>query len=294
MIFTLGEAVYDIIFKHNEPVASVHGGSMYNVAVSLGRAGKKVAFTGFYADDRIGNQSVEFLKQNGVNVDSFLPVEGVKSNLALAFLNAELIPQYEFYRDEQLNGHAYKVDISSAKYLITGSFYAIDDRNFKHVYNLVEIAKQNNVPIIYDPNIRGKHLNQKQQRYERIAKLMERADLVKLSTEDLYHITGKNSLNEWMIYLDSNNVEHFILTDGASPVRARFRGEELVVEVPQVDVVSSVGGGDGFTAGFAARGPGAMENLTEFRKAIEQGIAFAGQVCTSNENYISKDLQTEI
>ncbi len=286
MIYTLGEAVYDILFKNNEPVASVHGGSMYNVAVSLGRAGEQVAFAGFYADDLIGHKSKAFLKANGVHTESYEPVKMAKSNLALAFLNEQMIPEYNFYRDERLNGHVFNLDLRNADFLITGSFYAIDDKNYSHVLNVIETAIDNNVIVIYDPNIRSKHLDEKPERYKRISTLIKMADLVKLSAEDMFHITGSKDDKNWKEYLKEHKAEKYILTNGSKPVEAIFNGEKMALPVPEINVVSSVGAGDGFTAGFAYYGSKAMENTLHFKKAIQSGISFAGEVCKSNDNYI--------
>jgi len=289
MIYTLGEAVYDILFKNNQPAASVHGGSMYNVAISIGRAGKDVAFAGFYADDFLGNQSRFFLQQNGVSTECYRPVAKAKSNLALAFLNEQMVPEYNFYRDERLNGHPFEIEFSTAEFLVTGSFYAIDDDNFGNVLDVVEKSRQNNVNVVYDPNIRSKHLDEHPERYERIARMIELADLVKVSAEDLFHITGSKSHDDWKKYLNKHSAQKYILTQGAGPVEAVFNDEHFIFQVPEIDVVSSVGAGDGFTAGFVSYGIDAIQNRTHFELAVKRGISFAGAVCRSNENYIAAE-----
>ena len=56
-IFGLGETVYDILFKNNQPISAKPGGSVYNALISLGRLGLNPAFISEIGDDKIENCS---------------------------------------------------------------------------------------------------------------------------------------------------------------------------------------------------------------------------------------------
>lgn len=288
MVITLGESVFDIIFEKGAPVASVHGGSMYNVAVSLGRTGKEVSFAGFYANDIIGQQAFDFLTKNKVHTDLFHPVQKAKSNLALAFLNEQKVPEYNFYRDAKLGTQPFNIDFSDAEALIIGSFYAIDPANFPFVKAVVEMAIQKQVPVLYDPNVRGKHLQDDSRTYDHIAYFIQAATVTKLSAEDLFHITGKASMAAWRDFLNANRAERYVLTQGADSVLASFDGAEVDVDVSPVNVKNSVGAGDAFTAGFVSYSRDVCHDKETFFKAVERGAAFGSHVCTRHENYISQ------
>ncbi len=68
-IFTIGETVYDIIFKDGNPIAARAGGSTLNSSVSMGRLGLPVHFISEFGMDQVGKFIVEFLKDNKVNTD---------------------------------------------------------------------------------------------------------------------------------------------------------------------------------------------------------------------------------
>ena len=69
-VIGIGETVFDIIFRNNDPIAAVPGGSTFNAIISLGRVGISTTFIGETGDDRIGHRIIEFLSENGVNADS--------------------------------------------------------------------------------------------------------------------------------------------------------------------------------------------------------------------------------
>ena len=54
-VYTLGETVYDIIFKEMSVSSGGAGGATLNSAVSLGRMNKPVAFLGEYGNDLLGS-----------------------------------------------------------------------------------------------------------------------------------------------------------------------------------------------------------------------------------------------
>ena len=55
----VGETILDILFKNNQPVAAVAGGSSFNSIISVGRAGVPCAFVGYTGADVVGQQTIE-------------------------------------------------------------------------------------------------------------------------------------------------------------------------------------------------------------------------------------------
>ena len=53
-VIGIGETVLDIIFKDDEPVSAVPGGSVFNALISLGRAGVKASLISETGNDHIG------------------------------------------------------------------------------------------------------------------------------------------------------------------------------------------------------------------------------------------------
>ena len=64
-IIGIGETVLDIIFRNEQPIQAVPGGSTFNAIISLSRAGAKTSFISETGNDRIGRMIVKFLNDNG-------------------------------------------------------------------------------------------------------------------------------------------------------------------------------------------------------------------------------------
>ena len=66
-VIGIGETVLDIIFKNDEPIGAVPGGSVFNGIISLGRSGIQSSLISETGNDRVGRQIIKFLEDNGVN-----------------------------------------------------------------------------------------------------------------------------------------------------------------------------------------------------------------------------------
>ena len=69
-VIGIGETILDIIFKDEQPIGAVPGGSMFNGLISLGRVGMDVTFISETGDDRVGQRIIRFLEDNHVDASS--------------------------------------------------------------------------------------------------------------------------------------------------------------------------------------------------------------------------------
>ena len=69
-VIGIGETILDIIFKDEQPVGAVPGGSMFNGLISLGRAGLNASFISETGDDRVGKRIISFMEQNHVDTSN--------------------------------------------------------------------------------------------------------------------------------------------------------------------------------------------------------------------------------
>jgi fructokinase len=156
-IFTIGEVVYDIIFKDSHPVAAKPGGSMLNSSISLGRMGLPVSFTGTCGRDKVGEMISAFLQENKVDT-SFLYHEDSQSIIALAFLDHDNNASYAFYKGNKPPGHPPLPSPCSGDILLFGSFYSISPPTREIALQLRNAASVQGALIVYDPNFRVSHL----------------------------------------------------------------------------------------------------------------------------------------
>lgn len=126
-IIGIGETVFDILFKNNQPQKAVPGGSTFNSIVSLGRAGMNCIMVTEAGSDHVGDLICNYLQENGVSSDYVCRHENVQSHLSLAFLNEHNDAQYVFYKDHasvSLDGKL--PEISKDDVVLFGSFFAIN------------------------------------------------------------------------------------------------------------------------------------------------------------------------
>ena len=302
LIFAIGETLFDIIFKNGQPVASTPGGSLLNTAVSLGRLGLKIHLISEYGKDAVGNLIDEFLVSNGVNTDFVYRYDDNPSSLALAFLDENNNAEYNFYK-QYLNR---RLDIefpilTDNDIVIYGSFYGIEQSVHYRIKPFLEHANEKKAIVIYDPNFRKSHLSEMDTYKPIIMKNFEYADIVKGSDEDFFYIFGtQTAIESWKKI--SKMCDMLVYTANKNNVELYMPNIHQSYSVPLINPISTIGAGDTFNAGMISgliSNDVSKNNLKKIIKSqraaiVEQAIKFAGHVCMSYENYISKDFVDDL
>ena len=141
-VIGIGETVLDIIFKGEQPIQAVPGGSAFNAIISLGRAGVPAMFIGEAGNDRVGRYVKKYLTDNGVDATNVNTFPESKSPISLAFLDEENDAEYIFYKDhlhDQLDFVYPKVQPDDV--VIFGSFFAINPVVRPQVVGFLDYAK---------------------------------------------------------------------------------------------------------------------------------------------------------
>lgn len=304
-VIGIGETVFDIIFKEDNPVAAVPGGSTFNAIISLGRAGINTTFISETGDDRIGRRIIEFLKENGVNADSVSVYQGTKSPLSLAFLNERNDAEYIFYKDHPND----RLDfihpaIERDDIVLMGSYYAINPVIRQQVAAFLDYAKAQGAIIYYDVNYRASHKHEIMRLTPNIIENLEYADIVRGSSEDFEIMYKKKDADSVYKSEISFYTKKFIYTQGSEPVELRADGglsKQYTIE--KTDTVSTIGAGDNFNAGFiyGMLKHGITRDIIDAGLTEEQwdgivscALRFSANVCKSINNYIDNDFASEI
>lgn len=304
-VIGIGETVFDIIFKEDNPVAAVPGGSTFNAIISLGRAGINTTFISETGDDRIGRRIIEFLKENGVNADSVSVYQGTKSPLSLAFLNERNDADYIFYKDHPND----RLDfihpaIERDDIVLMGSYYAINPVIRQQVAAFLDYAKEQGAIIYYDVNYRASHKHEIMRLTPNIIENLEYADIVRGSSEDFEIMYKKKDADSVYKSEISFYTKKFIYTQGSEPVELRADGglsKQYTIE--KTDTVSTIGAGDNFNAGFiygmlkhGITRDDIEHGLTEVQwdGIISCALRFSANVCKSINNYIDNTFAAEM
>lgn len=214
-VIGIGETVLDIIFKNNQPIGAVPGGSTYNAMISLGRAGVPAQFISETGNDRVGEMIISFLKENGVGAEYINVFPDSKSPLSLAFLNEQNDAEYLFYKDHPHDQLDFVMpDVQKDDIVMFGSYFAINPVIRPQVKGFLDYARQKGAILYYDVNFRPSHKNEVMKLTPNILENLELADIVRGSHEDFEVMYKKDDADKVYRAEISFYCKKFIYTQG--------------------------------------------------------------------------------
>lgn len=285
----------DILFKEDKPIDAVPGGSAFNSVISIGRVGVPCAFIGYTGKDHVGDLTVEFLKTNGVDVRYFEQKDKVKSCISLAFLDERGDAHYVFYKDTPVSNSLLdrRLEFQAGDALLLGSYYAVSAGTRSQIKGVLDAAVTAGATVYYDLNFRSSHKDELPELMPAILDNFRRATVVRGSADDFEVMWGERDARR--IYKEhiARYCRIFICTSGAGRITVCTPDDAWDFDAQQVaDVVSTVGAGDNFNAGFLCALSrrqislsGCIEKM-DMASLIESGVRFASAVCRSTENYV--------
>lgn len=299
-IIGIGETVLDIIFRNDQPIQALPGGSTFNAIISLSRSGVNTSFISETGNDRVGRMIIQFLKDNGCEADSVSVYPDSKSPLSLAFLNDQNDAEYIFYKDHPHDRLDFTLpEINEDDIVLFGSYYAVNPVIRPQVKAFLDYAHERGAILYYDVNFRASHQYEVMKLTPNLLENFELADIVRGSAEDFEVLFKKNDAEQVYRSQIMFYTKKFIYTNASAPIQL-FADNGLKKQYPidKMDTVSTIGAGDNFNAGFLY---GMLTNgitrsqLTEglseeqWDSIVEQGKAFSAEVCRSLYNYVSPE-----
>ncbi len=269
---------------------------MLNSAVSLGRAGIPVEIVSELGSDVLGDMICSFLEENDVYTRQISRYHKRRSPLALAFLDSGNNAHYSFYEDfppeRTLNVSR---DFTQEDFVMFGSILACLEPLSYELKQILDMAVASGATILYDPNIRKAFTPDIENVRPFIDSDIRYADIVRASDEDMLSVDGCRSADEAYEYVLAAGCDHLIYTTAGRGVYLRTPSLSKYYKTPDIETISTVGAGDSFNAGvihilYRKRiNRKCLKSVSEavWDDIVKMGIAFAAEVCTSDENYIS-------
>lgn len=298
-IIGVGETVLDIIFRDDQPVKAVPGGSSFNAIISIGRTGTPCIMATEVGDDHVGDIVTNFLKDNNVDTSYVFRSKGTQSHISLAFLDNNNDAQYQFYKNHAvLTMHKKMPDVNKGDVVLFGSYFAVNPNLREYVSTFLKKAKKRGAILFYDLNFRASHIKDLPKITEYILENMRQASIVRGSAEDFMNLYNSKDVN----YIYKEHIAPycacFIYTDAANPIQLRTPNIAASFPTKNIKTISTIGAGDNFNAGFCQAlirenviQPQSLCNMTEeqWKPLINTGQRFSAAVCQSLDNYVPKD-----
>lgn len=302
-VIGIGETILDIIFRNEQPIAAVPGGSVFNGIVSLGRTGVPIGFISETGNDHVGNIILKFMRDNNMPTNHINVFPDGKSPVSLAFLNERSDAEYIFYKDYPKQ----RLDIVYPKLeeddiVVIGSYYALNPILRDKVVDLLEQARKKKAIVYYDPNFRSSHKEEAIKLAPSIIENLEYADIVRGSQEDFFYMYNLRDADQ--IY--KNKIKfycpNFLCTAGSEQISLRTKMIHKEYVIPPVEAVSTIGAGDNFNAGIIYGllkynirydDLNTMDEAT-WDKIVGYGMEFAAEVCKSFNNSVSKEFAEKL
>ncbi|GAB7068408.1 carbohydrate kinase [Mycobacterium hodleri] len=241
----IGEALIDVVEREGKVLGEHVGGSPLNVAVGLGRLDRDVDFLTHIADDERGRRIVEYVEASGV---ALVPgsTNATRTPTAAAQIDESGAATYTFDIEWQLSGTP---EVAPPLVVHTGSIAGFLDPGCLATAALVD-AYRLSATITFDPNVRPALIEGHGQAVDRINRLVEKADVVKASDEDLHWIDPTRTPEQVATAWQALGPSIVAVTMGGDGAFAVCAAGTVRVAARRVEVVDTVGAGDSFMTGL--------------------------------------------
>ncbi len=257
MILCSGEALIDMLPRQSTDgeaaFAPYSGGAVFNTAIALGRLDVPVSFFSGISTDLFGEQLAGTLADSGVGSDL---AHRSDRPTTLAFVRlVDGHASYAFY-DENTAGRMLTADdLPVLGPEVSAMFFGgicLMVEPCAAAYEALCLREAASRVTMLDPNIRPSFIRDAETYRARIDRMIEVADIVKLSDEDLAWLAGHDDIEKGVAEVLAAGPSLLCITRGGDGVTGYTARGATHVEASRVEVVDTVGAGDTFNAGFLA------------------------------------------
>ena len=258
MILSCGEALIDMLPRTTtlgEPAFSPYaGGAVFNTAIALGRLGAGAGFFSGLSTDMLGDILTETLKAS--KVDTSLCARSARPTTVAFVKLVNGQATYAFYDENTAGRMLARSDLPDLSEDISALFFggiSLVNDPAASTYEALQAREATSRVTMIDPNIRPGFIAGKEAEYRpRIERMIARADIVKLSDEDLHWLMGDGDIETQARKIIARGPKIVFITEGANGSHAITSNRALWEPVQPVTVADTVGAGDTFNAGVLA------------------------------------------
>lgn len=271
-------------------------GAEFNVAIGVNRQGHSISYVTQLGDDWQGDLIVDYMDRTGIDTSAIRRVSGAATGFQLK-VPGEGAPKVIYFRAGSAASRTTPdivdgLDFDGVRILhVTGIFSALTEGTYATVDALVDAAKAHGVLVTFDPNPRPTLWPSRQAMIDATNRLAAKCDvfLPGLSEGRMFSgLDDPRAIADHYLDMGVGKVVIKLGDSGSAAFRRDADGARVETVVPSfvVDVVDTVGAGDGFASGVIT---GLLEGLDDERLLERANAVGAIQVTSVSD---SEDLPT--
>ncbi|MBM7610228.1 2-dehydro-3-deoxygluconokinase [Lysinibacillus composti] len=261
IVWTLGDALITFNPSTTGPMRYVSsferkvGGAELNFAIGCARLGLQTKWMSRLGGDEFGKVIYNFARGEGIDMSFVKLVEGYPTSLNFKEIREDGSGKTFYYRNQSPILTLSEDDISKGMFEgvdvihLTGVFLAIAPQNLNITMRVLKIAKENDITVSFDPNIRLKlwTIEEAKRAY---AKIFPFVDILLTGFDEIELILENASKDSLERFASENDIAQLIIKDGSNGVQAYINENWYKKEAFKFKVIDTVGAGDGFDAAY--------------------------------------------
>lgn len=260
-IFTLGDALVTFNPTETGPLRYVQsfskkaGGAELNFAIGCTRLGLNAIWMSRLGNDEFGKEIYKFARGEGIDISFVEFIDGYPTSLNFKEIREDGSGNTVYYRHNSpiltlkpsdITDHLFK-NVSIIH--LTGVFLAIAPQNLQIALTILKKAKEKNITVSFDPNIRLKlwTIEEARKAYTHVFPFV---DILLTGLDEFKLIEQDDSVAAMEAFAKNYDIQQFIIKDGENGSKLYENEHWYEKEAFPVKPVDTVGAGDGFDAGY--------------------------------------------
>lgn len=294
-LLAIGEALIDwipeqigVAIRRVDSFHPVVGGAPANVCGAFARLGGRAKMITQLGQDPFGDKIIDEFKRYHIDCDAVLRTDRANTSLAFVALDAAGGREFSFFRnpgaDMLLEPEQVLEEWFDDGFALHFCSVSLGDFPMREAHKrAISIARKKGMMISFDPNLRRALWNDDDALKSAVREFLPLADVLKVSDEELFFLTGTSCAKEAKDQLFVGNVKLILCTGGAKGAQAFTRSESAYAPGVRVKAIDTTGAGDAFIGAFLYKlyenriGCGQIADLE--RGQLESFLQFSNRYC---------------
>lgn len=252
-------------------------GAEVNVAIGMARLGYDTYFASRVGCDSFGEFIINALKKEKINTDYIVIDKDWPTGYQVKSRVHAGDPEVEYYRKfsafrQQIKTQIDKAWLQNGNHMhVTGIPLALSENTRNYSFAMIKKARENGMTISFDPNLRPVLWNSPEEMCRVINQAAELADCVLPGIAEGEILTGEREPDKIAAFYLQKGVKQVVIKLGSKGAYYHDKNghKGTVAGVKNVQVVDTVGAGDGFAAGLIS----ALLEGSNIEQALKRGNA---------------------